>query len=312
MSNSRKHHFVPQFYLKKWCIKGEERLYRTGIVSGKWIRGKQLVKNICCENNLHKIFGSDGSTWCFEENFITPNIDTPFSEIHKKVLDLGVDSLLENDRRIYASYIAALQARNPRTIKQYYEPLFDEEILPPNDIPKHYKESWGEFSKVLKSSHRTKNDFGKLILRAILGQIDSFGQMLMTCSWVQCDFPEDVAPVLTSNYPLVATAGFGNKESMYVFPLSPKSILLMHKDYDFLAEHKKVNLKHLITMLNCIIAGYATEVYYSNKGHEEFVNRYLGVFIPGERRRDAKKTLDDAILFSERYLYQLVEAQSSR
>ena len=126
---SRRHHFIPQFYLKAWYEAKN---------SGFWVYTKTPKGELVAQKNKH------AKSYCFEEdlyllkpggNSLVSNdadvveqefflvIDTKASNIHNKLLLTGINSITAEDRINWAIFMLSLQLRSPEAMLLFVEQM---------------------------------------------------------------------------------------------------------------------------------------------------------------------------------------------
>ncbi|PMY52269.1 MULTISPECIES: DUF4238 domain-containing protein [Pseudomonas] len=125
MSNpqsSKRHHFVPRFFLNEWRDKnGELWVYQRNGGGGISHR-KGDTKSIAYVEDLYtwqaEYRGSRGASDEIER-MVMGKIDGQSSIVHKKLIYEGVDSLTANERVIWSEFIAAMIERTPKKLDAY-------------------------------------------------------------------------------------------------------------------------------------------------------------------------------------------------
>jgi len=110
MSNSKKHHYVPQFYLKQWCNDGDKII--------RYFKNKPLIrpaevsiKGECMENNLNTSRCGDKSV----ETDFCGNIDGNASQALKNFLILKDGDVINNEDKVkFTPFLNTLHGRQPK------------------------------------------------------------------------------------------------------------------------------------------------------------------------------------------------------
>lgn len=116
----RKHHFVPQFFLKSW---GDDK--------GKFLCYRKInnridpasTKNIAYQKDLYKIETE------IESSFVTPFIDSRFASVVKKAQETPFDSLTRKEKFEIIRFIMLSHLRNPNEIDKIKSYQNDDNIL---------------------------------------------------------------------------------------------------------------------------------------------------------------------------------------
>lgn len=127
---SKRHHFIPRFFLNEWRDKcGELWIYQRNCGGGISHR-KGDTKSVAYVEDLYtwkaEYRGSRGASDEIERT-VMGRIDDQSSIIHKKLVYEGIDSLTANERVTWSEFIAAMIERTPKKIDAYQKssPLDD-------------------------------------------------------------------------------------------------------------------------------------------------------------------------------------------
>ncbi len=121
MKNVRRHHYVPQGYLRRWSF-DNRRVWTLDTVAGKF--SAIGVKDLCVEENFHRVVGPDGNPHNAVETMFT-SVDEELCRVQKMFDQLREpDSLTLDDYQILCVVIAAQRIRTKqqrRVHSQYAE-----------------------------------------------------------------------------------------------------------------------------------------------------------------------------------------------
>lgn len=259
---AKKHHYVPQFYLKNWVDNNDTLIWQR---TNKKTGNTTSTRTICFENLLYKDL---------EESFITPYIDKLLYPAFEKVCSESFYNLDDITKMDFFRFVILLDARNPLSLKsmkpafnQFKNPLLT--LFKEFDIhlsEKHENEilafiliamselNLPDFDKTKDITHR--EDFTKyhdLIYSAyskgylpppyhqILNKDDVFIMEIISNN----DY-------ITSSIP-IRRIGDYNKEFAVFLPVSPLKTIIISNNRKILEETKKVSpsdMTHFLNMLH--------------------------------------------------------------
>jgi hypothetical protein len=257
---SRKHHFVPRFYLCAWHNADGEGfwLYRHNQLGCIELHRRNAA-SIGFEKDLY-ILRPDGLTQNItpsddlETGFFSP-IDDAASIVHKKLLMNGVSSLSFEDRAIWALFLNSLIERSPERIQRLVKDI----DLDANDALLKLKLRWGSLhgNSTHKSQFLKNIDVAALCRNTVLRGItqfifdDAFIEYICKMEWRTFDLPVGPDHFLTSDSPVVMNAAAHDFPiNMLSIALSPTRLLLINRTDDAFDANfmRKVAITHSIQM----------------------------------------------------------------
>ncbi len=105
---SKKHHYVPQAFLKAWADKSNKVIW-CKLDDNKL--SKVRINTIFHQNKLYSLANS------IENDFITPFIDGWYLTSFRKLLAIGWCNLNHKEKTEVIRYLVSLKARNPETLE---------------------------------------------------------------------------------------------------------------------------------------------------------------------------------------------------
>ena len=115
-----RHHYVPQFLLRRWATNGRFVGYYCEAASGRVIENtKATIASACQIPDLNTYFGVHASQRDYPEiGFFTPFIDTPAAMALQVMLKRGVRTLTQEQRADWARLIVSFGVRTPETLRE--------------------------------------------------------------------------------------------------------------------------------------------------------------------------------------------------
>lgn len=204
------HHYVPIFLLKNWCSGKEKKMwwYRR-MPSGKVNEGRISPKSTSFEPNLNMLrkapfSGVNDKNFAVVEGIYLKKLDTQASIIMNKMLDKGIPSLTEEERKVWLSFVILLSDRNPDTLLKAEltgNTILDEVI---DDSIKRWghEEVWRKAAELLKKSEFTYNDSRILLLDLVKDM--TYAKHSDPREWQIVDLSQSPLELFSSNLPVVA------------------------------------------------------------------------------------------------------------
>ncbi len=241
---SHRHHFVPQFYLRAWYESDEKGfwLYSRN-VKGEIDYRHRAARSVAYERDLYS-FRPDGLdpngviSDELENGFFRP-LDDAASDVHRKLLISGVNSLSGEDRYIWALFTNSLIERSPKRIR---EVLLDSNISARSFLDELETKSDSPETEFAMKTALVKIDVDVFLRNTVLTELvhyivdKHFIEYVAQMAWLTIDLPDGQDHFLTSDSPVVINGGTRN-EPIYILSiaLSPRRLLVMHKpspDFD--------------------------------------------------------------------------------
>ncbi|MDP1664980.1 MAG: DUF4238 domain-containing protein [Methylobacter sp.] len=236
---SERHHFVPQFYLKKWYEPGKNGfwLYFRDERGNIRLRQQRPAKAIGYEDNLYS-FLPDGLTFHdsdsnkLEHGFFA-QVDNAASVIHRKLLNQGVGALSADDRIKWAIFVNSLIERCPNRLR-------DIKSRAPDILFKLISElKQPSPSSTLQPQVQSivdRMDSAAVVHNTVLSMLapyivdEPFIQYVTEMEWQTIDIPKGQDHFLTGDTPVVINAGDSSTPiHILSIAISPSRLLIMHK-----------------------------------------------------------------------------------
>jgi hypothetical protein len=115
-----RHHFVPQFLLRRWATDGRFFAYHWSDAANRVIENaRALVTSACMVRDLNTFFGVPRHDRDYPEvKFFTPKVDTPAANALDLMFKKGVGALSPQQRLDWARLLVSLGVRTPETLRE--------------------------------------------------------------------------------------------------------------------------------------------------------------------------------------------------
>lgn len=109
------HHYVPKFYLSKWCGK-DQKIHYFRWINGKLIHNRISPKNTGFETKLYSLKHVLPNEEQEIEKVLRDQVDTPASRVLNKMIEKGVGGLSEEEKGSFTKFLIFLRYRGPDSI----------------------------------------------------------------------------------------------------------------------------------------------------------------------------------------------------
>lgn len=127
------HHYVPQFYLARWEDPSDRRIHYYYYVNSRLICGKKTKKYLACEERLYSLNNVEEMDVDLLENKHYSRVDNDASIIITKLINQGVSSLNDKDKKLWCDFIISMMIRNPTQVNravEYSKPILSRFLTP--------------------------------------------------------------------------------------------------------------------------------------------------------------------------------------
>lgn len=249
---SRRHHFVPQFYLRAWHNPDGFGLWLyTRDERGQIRCNRRPAKSIAYFEDLYSL-RPDGlpsgrfATSDEPEIAFFSRIDNAAARIHQKLLDFDINSIPFDEKQIWALFLNSLLERSPKRIREI------EQAVPLTEIAAEFTRRWpsARMQEALNKIDITAAVRNSLLeaLPAYIGDKPFLGYLAQMC-WSTFDISNRADHFLTGDCPLVVNHGQTDRPiHLLSIALSPKRLLVIHPhapefDLDFF---RKIAVTHSV------------------------------------------------------------------
>lgn len=203
------HHYVPVFLLKNWCSGKEKKMWwYNRMSSGKVIAGRISPKSTSFEPDLNMLreapFGGVNNKNFAVVEDILKKLDTQASIIMNKMLDKGIPSLTEEERKVWLNFVILLSDRNPDNLAKAEltgNTTLDEVI---DDAIRRggCEEVWRNTAELLRKSKFTYN-YSRIRLYDLAKDM-TYAEHSDLREWRIVDLSHSPLELFSSNLPVVA------------------------------------------------------------------------------------------------------------
>ena len=280
MSQPKNHHYLPVFYLSRWCG-GDGRVFRYYRPHDKVVCSSVTPDNTGYERFLYSFDGvADHRRQMLETEFFTPAVDTPAARALAVLLDgAGEVSSTKSD---WARFLMALRLRNPASLEEVEQlslGVIHNLTSSPTDPEYLAVKQAGDPDTLLQwmevhTPHVLRNA-GKIFLPGLIDH-EGIGGHLVSMKWGTIDLRRADRSLLVGDRPLLIVNGLKDKNCVVLLPISPTRLFVATNDERQIQKLLKRGDRYLAGVVNDEIVRRATRhVYGSGPGHLNFVQSRL-------------------------------------
>lgn len=242
MSNPRKHHYVPVFYLRQW-VSTDRQLCEYKRVAGRIVRRRTFPDGTGYQKDLYRIDGlPDDVAQVVEQGFMRM-VDTEASQALQKMVQGGQPgTFTARQRSAWARFLLSLWFRNPEAVAVLKRQMIalSEAIL--QNMRNTYKlvPFEGDPPTFEEYVARVDRDMPQKAAMQLLQEVidsTSMGPLIFGMQWSRVSLAASRVTLLTSDRPLDMPHGLGSDEAYIALPVGPKTL--------FVADHNGVSAHRL-------------------------------------------------------------------
>lgn len=283
MQESKRHHYVPQFYLRQWNAD-----------CGQVLVVRKIGNGVVRKRHAAKYTGFDTFLYSYHEDFDAKDRSEMETKFFKPLDDAGARimsdmiarrQLEKKDRILWAQFIALMIARTPNSVARIRSSGREFLVCEMESIQSEYS--------ALKSSSAPDTPIDWLEVNNP-GLLDSFGLMQMpkialkpmqaviSFNWYTVDFENSSKVLLSSDRPCVMTEGLDHANCVIALPLSPRHAFFAFRSNSN-ARQGLMNapLSRLALRLNESVVGQAAQQAYCQNSFDapdSFFRRCLSAY----------------------------------
>lgn len=298
MSDPRKHHYVPVFYLKQWVGADRRLCEYKKIRSGKIVTRRTFPDGTGYRRDLYRIDELLGPVAQAVERKFMHMVDTEANYALQKLVRGEMSPWTDKMRGAWTRFILSLWFRNPEcvaTIKQEMLAIWQRTLV---EMKNNYNElrdigdpsTYNEFMARIETAAPYK-----AALRLLLSVIDNqrIGQIIYKMRWSRVSLATSTIPLLISDRPLDMPHGLGAGSAYIALPIGPKMLFIAAHDDTYEKHIASTDPTEVVKHVNQAIVHQAREfVWGINDGQLRFISNRMSkapdrVIITDARRQQA-------------------------
>lgn len=235
MTSPKRHHYVPQFLLDRWCDPaGRLTGYRRND-DGTFSPLNTIPKETAAEGHLYALeHVPNDLRQVIETGFFRDQIDTPSAPILEKMLATGIRSLSRIERETWSMFLIAARARTPEWVHQARRrgrELAEQALLTGQDEFLALRGEAPEATLLEWAQNHHPDRVANAGIRVLPEVISKPERVLefADMSWLLLDLSRASVPVVISDRPAIVTAGIDSESFAFALPVGPAHVFVAAK-----------------------------------------------------------------------------------
>jgi hypothetical protein len=280
---SRRHHYIPEFYLKQWT--GKDGLLVQ--YSKPWenrVKPKRVYpRQTGFEDRLNELDGlPEHARQRLETHFYSPVDSAAASVLH--ALKAGQHAFSRRERLAWTRFMTSLIVRNPENVRaaiarltenidkvdKETERLYQAKRAP--DAPETFKEYIQQVD--------LKDDLSRAAKEAIASVVDNglVVKHIADMHWGALTLSFDAPPLLTSDRPLFIFKGLSDPDCQVLMPLGPKVVFYAVNHIEIAHSFSFLSPFEVANGINDVVVRRAEKyVYAMSDRHSAYVQANMGI-----------------------------------
>jgi hypothetical protein len=272
MNDPIKHHYNPQFYLRRWAG-ADGRLFRFHRPHIETVVSSISPEHTGFEDYLYTLKKSDDPQ-VLEKSFFS-RVDSDAAPLLERFLHLGPgrlailspSELTDQERSDWARFLNSLQHRGPHSLDEIRS-ILDQNARNAIEVRGAEKTdeepiTYERFRELIGSEH---DDAAKLILPKLIDD-EIIGQATVAMTWAVLDVTSASHSLLTSDRPYIRTLGLLDPSCLVHVPISPSRMFLAANDVGQLEMAAAVSTSECVRRANDLVVRRAVRNVYGNNRH---------------------------------------------
>lgn len=278
---TRRHHYIPAFYTKRWATDGKLLEYRR-VNGGKCVYRRTAPEGTGWMENLYAIKGLDGPDAQKPEELFFKRVDSDAALLVEAFLSPGRNlAVTEDDRAAWATFLLSLLYRTPEDVTRLRTNYTRVITQATPDI----QARWDQVRKpgqpesvqdILDGRSPSENDMRFFEGMFRLMQSETVGTFLIRMVWKVIDLGVAPFPLLTSDRPVIRSNGFRAENGHIAIPLSPSRLFLAAKDERVMRDILAMTPNRIARQTNLNVVRHAHRFVYAHTAEQsDFVCRHM-------------------------------------
>jgi hypothetical protein len=275
MSEPKRHHYLPVFYLSQWAG-SDGRVVRYHRPNGPTVFSRLSPDHTGFEEGLYALDGA-ANAQMIETAFFSP-IDNAAAPILGRLIARGPADLSGEQRILWARFVMSLQLRSPQSVAEVKtvadriiraniesEYLATKQEGDPNSA---YEYVFQQVPQLLANAHKA----------FLPGLIDhhEIGERIINMTWAVPNLSAARHTLLTGDRPYTTSHGLLHRDCLLSVPLSPSRLFVAANDIEQLRRLSAQTPKDTVSNANNLLVKLAVQnVYGCTDTHLAFIEKRL-------------------------------------
>jgi Protein of unknown function (DUF4238) len=286
MNVPRKHHYIPQFYLRKWAgPDGRVLCYKrvpTGAVVADWV----TPKSTGFEKDLYTLEHLPEDIRQAIEKEVTADVDNrAATAMQKMIAAKSADTLTADDRLGWAQFVVSLPIRNPDAVTDIKETSTKSGMeMAYKEVKRKFPDWAGggdfrtEFEESVNEDPLTKflsDNYGLIVISELMLN-PQFQKIILDMHWWVVDFTKAGLSLITCDRPYMVFRTIRHPRGLIYLPLAPNLAFYASPDPNKGRQLRAQKAKLVVKEMNRWQAALAARfIYAADAEHTAFVENRL-------------------------------------
>jgi hypothetical protein len=275
------HHYIPQFYLRRWARPDGQlsvmRLVHGGNIAlaDKYPAGTGYLSDLYRTECV-----TEQKEQHLERAFMSP-LDNAANRALERILALDESEWNGEDQKAWTVFLLSLMFRNPETVKELKEIVSEIWQVSLSELEANYEkrrlpdfpETFAEFIKLTDPAtpHIAATNF---LMQTI--ENERLGPGIINLHWSIIRTPPSVRPFLTSDRPIVRPLPLHDPAAYLALPADPHTLFIASKQWGLDKELSLFPQSELVDHINYAVMSQARQfVWATDETQLENVRKYI-------------------------------------
>jgi len=281
---ARRHHYIPEFYLKRWASKGRLSVYTKpygGVVRTKPKYPKET-------GWIDKLYALDGvpedRSSAFEEEFLSP-VDHRASLVLAK-MEANVRGFTSAERVAWTQFMLSLVLRHPENVKAVKDRLAETLLVVDQSAEKRWRAVRGAsdpktlaeaLSAELARNPDSVSRHGLNLIAQTMAS-EKIGSHIINMKWGSLLMPVGLPELMTSDRPVHWFGALRDDNCHIIMPVGPKRIFYATNTLEMASTLSSVSPIEIRDFINShTVRRAVSRVYAMSNSHVNYVQEFMGV-----------------------------------
>jgi len=276
------HHFIPQFYLKRWARPDGQLSVMRRVHGQKIASADKYPAGTGYSPDLYRTEGvPEDKAQHLEVRFMSP-LDNAANRALERILAMDESEWDGGDQKAWAVFLLSLMFRNPETVTELKDVISEmwgagvsalEADYENRRLP-GYPETFTEFI-ALTDPAAPQVAATNFLMRTI--ENERLGPGLINLHWSVIRTQTNIHPFVTSDRPVVRPLPLSDPAAYIALPVDPHTLFLASKRWGLEKELSTYPPSELVDSINDAVISQASEFVWSiDETQIENVRKYLG------------------------------------
>lgn len=279
MSIPLDHHYLPEFFQKRWASEADPQVWRFTRPYKKLDAKKVYPSQAGFESGLYSIpsRSDPAARQALESGFMTP-IDTLAAESLDYIQKSGTRPEDPRLRDGWTRFVMSLIYRNPRAIAHLRRKVREDDEATWADIEGRYPAMKGpedppNYREYREAAGSSLTDESEAKLIASMIENAQIGTQLNNMHWRFVEFDEPKHSFLLSDDPVMMSNGLRQLEGFLILPVGPRTMFIAVNDLRVLSAFASQGNRMQRALNDAVVRQADHQVIAAEEGHKAFIDK---------------------------------------